>query len=665
MKNILFLLLLISGILSCSTRKQSCGNEYYRAIVQAVDAAKEVKEEDRGDVLKALHRMEQLLRTLPEEQQQDDSLTWYVQDAFSRYYGLVAMSHEFSSSLRLLDSLAAAPTPFLKAHAMPELFALRSNLNLMTGQTGKAISLADSFCLLPPPEEAKRLVRYNEMTASTYFSASQLSKAIQLMKQAVDAYHKGAKVEHMGRVLAWLGVYYNQYGKYEDASQTNLEAIEYYEKNPEDRSTVVAYAEQANLYYQLRIMDKALEINAKAIECSQRNYNYHLSDAYRFRGIMLTRLGERDSAFYYIRKAIDIDEKMENQRGVWGSKLEMLRVCLKYPDSIGKANILIAQLCADSVRMPSVFKAKLNFFQGKAWMQSGMAKRATGYLEKATKLSEQIEMYDFEQEVRSALMDNYLQTGEYNRLAAGFKRYQYLTDSLNSVETRLMVTGANIRFDTQRKEQENRLLTTEVELKDSKLRNYAFTGIILFIIASCAGSWFWLRQRSLCLQLRLEEQEKQLATLRLHEQEEHLRQQEERLQQIIASRQELNRNNEELLRQLAEIQATHEKTCDLDQVMESLQPKLITSDEEQQFRTAFSSLYPAALLHLRTVCPRITHSEELLCMLILLKQTNEEISRTLGISRSSVLQSRYRLKQKLELSGSSELDDEIERIMLG
>ena len=671
MKNIIFLLLLIFCTLSCRTKKQSSENEYYQTLVQAVEDAKSVKEENREEVLKVFYRMENILRTLPKEQAPDDSLIWYVQDAFSRYYSLSAMAREFPSSLKLLDSLSASPSSFLKAHALPELFALRSNINLMTGHIEKAISLADSFCLLPSPKEAKRLVRYNEMVASTYAMADQLSKAIQLMEQAVDVYHQGAKLNNMGRILAWLGVYYNQYGKYENASRANLEAIEYYESNPEDRSTAVAYAEQSNLYYQLRIIDKALEMNTKAIEYSQRNYNYHLSDVYRFRAIMLIRSGERDSAFHYIHKAVDINEKTGNQQGIWGSKIEMLNAYLKYPDSISKAKSLLTELCTDSVHMPGLFKAKLNFYQGKALMQSGMPRRAIGYLEKATQLSEQTEMYDFEQEVRSLLMDSYLRSGENARLAAGFKRYQYLTDSLNSAETKLMVTGANIRFDTQKKEQENRLLTTEVQLKNSKLHNYAFIGVTLIIIVLCTGSWFWLRQRSLRLQLRLEEQEKKFATFQLREQEEHLRQQEEylhqqeeRLQQIIASRQELNRHNEELLRQLAEIQATHEKTCDLDQVMESLQPKFITSDEEEQFRTAFGSLYPSALHRLRTTCPRITRSEELLCMLILLKQTNEEISRTLGISRSSVLQNRYRLKQKLNLSEGCELEDEVKRMML-
>lgn len=165
-----------------------------------------------------------------------------------------------------------------------------------------------------------------------------------------------------------------------------------------------------------------------------------------------------------------------------------------------------------------------------------------------------------------------------------------------------------------------------------------------------------MRQRALKLRLQLREQEKKLS-------EQQLRDQSERLQQLITSRQELNNHNEELLRQLAEVQSTHEKTCDLDRVMEKLQPRLLTHEEEEQFRTAFAALYPTVLHQLRSICPRATRADELLCMLIILKQTNEEVARTLGISRASVLQNRYRLRNKLNLPEGSDLDTEIRRLL--
>ena len=91
----------------------------------------------------------------------------------------------------------------------------------------------------------------------------------------------------------------------------------------------------------------------------------------------------------------------------------------------------------------------------------------------------------------------------------------------------------------------------------------------------------------------------------------------------------------------------------------------LTRKVEEDFRNAFLSVYPSALLHLREACPAVTRSEELFCMLVLLKQSNEELARTLGISVASVSKTRYRIRVKLGLPEGSDTDAEIRHIMAG
>lgn len=93
------------------------------------------------------------------------------------------------------------------------------------------------------------------------------------------------------------------------------------------------------------------------------------------------------------------------------------------------------------------------------------------------------------------------------------------------------------------------------------------------------------------------------------------------------------------------------------------QTRLLTSAEAARFRNAFTAAYPDILPRLRTICPEVTRADEMLCILIILKQTNEEISYLLGISRSSVLKNRYRLRLKLELPEDAELDPEVRRML--
>lgn len=136
-------------------------------------------------------------------------------------------------------------------------------------------------------------------------------------------------------------------------------------------------------------------------------------------------------------------------------------------------------------------------------------------------------------------------------------------------------------------------------------------------------------------------QEKELVRLKLQKQEELLR-------NLIASRKDLSQRNEELRCQLKEIQDRPEKGTDLGRVIEMLHPRLLTHEEEDQFRQGFALLHPMFLHRLRRECPSITKGEELFCMLLVLNQTNEEIAYTLGINRPSVIKTRYRLRRKID-----------------
>lgn len=114
---------------------------------------------------------------------------------------------------------------------------------------------------------------------------------------------------------------------------------------------------------------------------------------------------------------------------------------------------------------------------------------------------------------------------------------------------------------------------------------------------------------------------------------------------------------------LAEKQAAVTTTEQILYTTQSLQTHQLTYEEEENFRQSFISSHPVILHRLRTLCPKVTRTDELLCILIILKRSNEEIARILGISRSSVLKNRYRLRVKLKLPEGSDLDAEIFQLL--
>ena len=98
--------------------------------------------------------------------------------------------------------------------------------------------------------------------------------------------------------------------------------------------------------------------------------------------------------------------------------------------------------------------------------------------------------------------------------------------------------------------------------------------------------------------------------------------------------------------------------------LETLTPTILQTDGESKFRQYFELLYPLFLPRLREKIPSITHREELLSMLIVLKQDNKRIADLMAIAPRSVLMLRHRFRQKIGMTTELSLENFIEDILV-
>jgi DNA-binding CsgD family transcriptional regulator len=99
------------------------------------------------------------------------------------------------------------------------------------------------------------------------------------------------------------------------------------------------------------------------------------------------------------------------------------------------------------------------------------------------------------------------------------------------------------------------------------------------------------------------------------------------------------------------------------QELETLTPSILQKYGESRFRQRFELLYPLFLPRLRERVPSISRREELLSMLIILKQDNKEIAELLAIAPRSVLMLRHRFRQKIGMAAENSLEDFIESMI--
>ena len=148
----------------------------------------------------------------------------------------------------------------------------------------------------------------------------------------------------------------------------------------------------------------------------------------------------------------------------------------------------------------------------------------------------------------------------------------------------------------------------------------------------------------------------------IYEKRKHLIQMKRADEKVESLVEKLNQSNQEKDRMTQEIEEFLRDT-DKRQELETLTPYILKESGETKFRQCFELLYPLFLHRLREKVPSITRREEILSMLIVLKQDNKKIAELLAIAPRSVLMLRHRFRQKIGMDTEYSLENFIEDLL--
>lgn len=568
---------------------------------------------------------------------------------------------DYEEGIDYFDSLQQAPNPFIRRYALRGVLTAKAQMLMPLARhaetlecLNQAMSLARAEDSLPPArrETPAQDSYWSAAAGITYMGADTASLRaeeafLRVMEIARRTGYRGGLYAHaMGRLA---DIYLHQ-GQYEKGIKLCEEAIANSEKSPESQSHLVAAENLTEAYRQLELYDEALRYCAMVTEAPSdfEAINNLRGRSFLNKAAVLTEMSRFPDALEAVEQADSCFRRTGNAYFRMLAEMDRARLLAQLPDSAATALRLFEHLQAE---VPPHRYAFFHYYYGAALANNGDPRRAIPLLEQAVPEAEAISQTAIAHKAARLLAECYRQTGQATRLADLLPHYQALADSVASNAKIRQLAAANIRFETTKREQENRALTAEVELEKSRLRLTLLAGGACLLLVISILAWMVMHRR-------LDRQEKASAQALLH-------QQEEQLHILIHDRQQLYDHNQDLLRQLAEFQAEHANTCNLDRIMESLQQSLFSKEDTDRFRRNFSALYPLALNHLRRHCPDLTYNEELFCMLAMLQLSNSEMARTLGISNPSVSKIRYRLRIKLGLPEGTEVDPFVRSIMKG
>lgn len=571
---------------------------------------------------------------------------------------------DFEGGLRHLDSLRHLRLPFVERYCLRGLLTAKAQMLMALKRHAEALQCLDQATWLAQtddsiaatlpadlPESPEYDSYWTAAAGITYMGVDSVStRAEQAFRRVIDiARRTGFRGGLYSHAIGRLADIYLHQGKYEQSIALCREAIAATPPDkPEEQAQYIAAENLTEAYRRLGLYDEALRYCALVTHAPS---DYEILNNLRGRSYwnqaaIYSDMGRTDSALIALRKADSCFTRTGDEYFLMQTSVERAHLQSTLPGLLPASLQLF-----DSLRphVPPHSRATYHYYYADALARNHEHHRAIPLLERAVTEAKDVSRLLLAYEAARLLTECYRLTGLSTRLSVFLPRYQTLADSIASDAKIRQLAAANIRFETEKKEQENRALTAEVALKDSRLRTILLVAALCLLLA--AGIMVWAVMRHRAIRIRQE-----AAAALLNEQQA-------QLHSLIRDRQQLNDRNLDLVRQLSDIQTTHENTCNLDSIMENLQQSLFSKEDAERFRRNFSAVYPMALNRLRSHCPDLTYNDELFCMLAMLQLDNSEMARTLGISKPSVSKTRYRIRVKLDLPEGADVDAEVRKIM--
>lgn len=607
--------------------------------------------------------MEQLyasvLRAMPEHPKGGKNMNYLMGWVLTYYYNALMYQDKADGSEFLTDSLLNSRHPYYTQVLRPELLAHSCKFYLAQNRMKQVDSIGHLFLSLPPTDDPRRDARtWHVMAYSLEFCSIDTKAPMQLMEHAVASCRKAeGKVGNEGEIYGYMGYLYWKNGEPEKAITAIQEAIDWYTARPgtPGDGLIECYNDLSQVYATLELFDKAIEANTLAVEASKKLDNWTLEEVYRLRAACFSNAGEKDSALFYIQEAIKATPKSAEK--YFNLLLRINRLdyyYAAYPDSIAGQLDECRRLLKDTAHIDPFAQNYLYAYHGKALLRTpGHEQEGVEQLERSFRNFQTSHFPEGIISVGDELIRAYIRTGMPDRISSIYSLYTETSDSLRHRARANVAIGANVRYETGRKEQENLVLAAEVSLKQ---RTLIFTRLLvglLFVILLVGGMYMRQRQRFLrqVSNARLSQISGLLQTQQeLKEKNESLQGMQEELRQsneaLFEAKQELSRHNASLTQKKA-----------VSNLRMKISTEIFNSDKEAEFRRSFTAFYPDYIPALHRLSPDITRTDELIAMLIILELSSDEIALTLGISKIGVNKARSRMRKRPGLAGDTKLED--------
>jgi len=466
-------------------------------------------------------------------------------------------------------------------------------------------------------------------------------------------------------VLEYLGIYYAEFGDYQNSIKYLLQSLKLAEEqhdsssiNSKNFNIGTTFIEAGNQY-------RGIEFIKKSINFYKQDNNYNvkfLVAGYVNLGVAYNDMNVLDSAMFYYQLAVNIARQGNYTEQIGASLFNIGEIYLKKNETDKAFEQYSSALDA--------FKST-NDLRGIWHTKSGIAsvyakqrrfKEAEDLLK--TIIPHYIEVNDLVYLVKSLtiLSEVYQELGNYP-LALQYKNQLLeVKDSIaeNEILGKISDLELQYRIEKLQKENQSKLEILKQEKKITSLRWYGSTGILIIIIILVITLYKKNSTQNKLIETQLIntqlEQDKLKNELEFRNKELenfalHIVQKNDFLQDIKTSLKTIKSN------------ASDKNTDEIKKLTIKINQALRVNQELEKFRERVDDVNNHFFTLLSKNYPDLTEKEKRLCALLKLNLSSKEIATLNNISEGAVTMARYRLRKKIGLSTDENLTEFFQKIV--
>ncbi len=406
----------------------------------------------------------------------------------------------------------------------------------------KKLDALNDESVLQSTTEAQDFVSLLKNIGTDYFRINQYDSAIVYYQRGAELSKQLGLQDLYSSMVYNLGLAYMNKGDYANALESALLGLETDKKTGNADNIAASLNSVALIYQDCSIYDKALEYRLESINVSEEAGNdIEVANGYFNLGNLYAKMGKHDQEMEYFQLANEkykslfqvnnIDINLEqaysellysmasaliNQNQLteadkYLDKALEIYFAIAYNPGIGNVYLQKGNIHALNKDYP---KAIQNYFQalgfkqgsqdikgsalannliGSSYFQLQDLQRAETFLQKSNVFAIETEAKEILQENYRLLSQIYKQSGDFERALNYHQLFKAYTDSILNENTAKTIEELNIKYETDKKEQQNTIL--ELIVKKQQSRNKYLLGIIALVLVILIGLYLQFRSK--------------------------------------------------------------------------------------------------------------------------------------------------------------------------